>query len=50
MAEPAPIPLTASRAEQIFPILSATQMQRLVAHGHVRSVRVGDPFWSCWSV
>jgi thioredoxin reductase (NADPH) len=42
MVEPAPIPLTASRAEQIFPILSATQIQRLVAHGHARSVHAGD--------
>ena len=42
MVEPTPIPLTASRVEQIFPILSAAQTQRLVAHGHVRSVRAGD--------
>jgi thioredoxin reductase (NADPH) len=42
MAEPAFIPLTASRGEQIFPILSATQIQRLVAHGHARSVPSGD--------
>jgi thioredoxin reductase (NADPH) len=42
MAEPTPIPLTASRADQIFPVLNSIQMQRLVAHGHSRSVRVGD--------
>jgi thioredoxin reductase (NADPH) len=42
MAEPTPIPLTASRTEQIFPILSSTQIQRLVAHGHARSVHAGD--------
>lgn len=42
MVEPTPIPLTASRAEQIFPILSAPQIQRLVAHGKARSVRAGD--------
>jgi thioredoxin reductase (NADPH) len=42
MVEPTPIPLTASRAEQIFPILSSTQIQRLAAHGHARSVHAGD--------
>jgi thioredoxin reductase (NADPH) len=42
MAESTPIPLTASRAEQIFPILSSAQIQRLVAHGHARSLRAGD--------
>jgi thioredoxin reductase (NADPH) len=42
MAEPTPIPLTASRAEQIYPILSSTQIQRLVAHGQARSVHAGD--------
>ena len=34
--------LTASRSEQIFPFLSSTQMQRLVAHGDARSVRAGE--------
>jgi thioredoxin reductase (NADPH) len=38
----APIPLTASRAEQIFPILSAPQIQRFAAHGQVRPVRATD--------
>jgi thioredoxin reductase (NADPH) len=42
MTQPTPIPLTASRAEQIFPILSSTQIQRLVAHGRARSVHAGD--------
>ena len=42
MVEPTPIPLIVSRAVQIFPILDATQIQRLVAHGHVRSVHAGD--------
>jgi thioredoxin reductase (NADPH) len=37
-----PIPLTASRAEQIFPTLSAAQIQRLTGHGRARSVRAGD--------
>ena len=38
----APIPLTASRAEQIFPTLTAALLQRLVAHGRARSVRAGE--------
>jgi hypothetical protein len=38
----APIPLTTSRAEQIFPTLSEAQMQRLSSHGTPRSVRVGE--------
>ena len=42
MVEPTPIPLTASRVEQIFPILSAAQIKRLVAHGYARSVHAGD--------
>jgi len=42
MVEPTPIPLTASRSEQIFPILTSTQIQRLVAHGHARSAHAGD--------
>jgi thioredoxin reductase (NADPH) len=42
MAEPTPIPLTASRADQIFPILSSAKVQRLAAHGHARSVHAGD--------
>ena len=42
MADPTPLPLTASRAEQIFPILRSTQIQRLLAHGHARSMHAGD--------
>jgi thioredoxin reductase (NADPH) len=38
----APIPLTASRAEQIFPKLTAAQLHRLAAHGRARSVRAGE--------
>lgn len=38
----APIPLTASRAEQIFPTLTAAQLQRLAAHGRARSARTGE--------
>ena len=37
-----PIPLTASRAEQIFPTLTAAQLQRLAAHGRARSARAGE--------
>ena len=37
-----PIPLTASSTEQIFPTLTAAQLQRLVAHGRPRSVRAGE--------
>jgi thioredoxin reductase (NADPH) len=38
----APIPLTASRAEQIFPTLSTPQIQRFATHGQVRPVRATD--------
>ena len=38
----APILLTTSRAEQIFPALTEAQMQRLTTHGTQRSVRTGD--------
>jgi thioredoxin reductase (NADPH) len=37
----APIPLTASRAEQIFPTLTEAQLQRLTVHGRARSVLAG---------
>ena len=38
----APIPLTISRAEQIFPTLSEAQMQRLASHGSPRSLHAGE--------
>ena len=38
----APIPLTRSRVEQIFPKLSEAQMQRLASHGTSRSAGVGE--------
>lgn len=38
----APIPLTASRAEQIFPTLSAPQIRRFAAHGQARWVSATD--------
>src|SRR5579863_8457791 len=37
-----PIPLTSSRVEQIFPVLTPAQMQRLTSHGTPRSVRTGE--------
>ena len=43
MTEPtAPIPLTSSRVEQIFPALTEAQMRRLISHGTPRSVRAGE--------
>lgn len=43
MAEsPVSIPLTSSRAEEIFPALTPAQMRRLVSHGTPRSVRAGE--------
>ena len=38
----APIPLTSSRVEQIFPALTEAQMRRLITHGTPRSVRAGE--------
>jgi len=37
-----PLPLTASRPEQIFPALTDAQMRRLTSHGTPRSVRAGE--------
>ena len=43
MAEPTtPLPLTASRADQIFPTLTPGQIRRIAAHGRARSVRTGE--------
>ncbi|HKR28981.1 MAG TPA: FAD-dependent oxidoreductase [Terriglobales bacterium] len=43
MAEPATsFPLTASRADQIFPTLTASQLRRIASHGRARSVRSGE--------
>ncbi len=43
MAEPTtPLPLTASRADQIFPTLTPAQIRRIAAHGRARSVRTGE--------
>ena len=36
------LPLTSSRIEKIFPILTPAQISRIAAHGHVRSVQSGE--------
>ena len=36
------LPLTSSRIEQIFPKLTPAQIDRIEAHGHVRSVQCGE--------
>jgi thioredoxin reductase (NADPH) len=43
MAEPnTPLPLTASRSEQIFPTLTSAQIARVAKHGRARTVRSGE--------
>ena len=43
MGEPnTPLPLTASRAEQIFPRLTSAQIARVRKHGRTRTVRSGE--------
>ncbi|MGA8532193.1 MAG: FAD-dependent oxidoreductase [Acidobacteriaceae bacterium] len=42
MAEPTSIPLTYSRADQIFPLLTAPQIHTVTAYGHVRSASAGE--------
>lgn len=37
-----PLPLTASRADQIFPALTKAQIDRIAAHGFMRIVRSGE--------
>ncbi len=37
-----PLPLTRSRAEEIFPILTPAQIHRIAAHGHMRVTRSGE--------
>lgn len=37
-----PLPLTASRADQIFPILTTPQIDRIATHGLTRAVRAGE--------
>jgi thioredoxin reductase (NADPH) len=36
------LPLTSSRIEKIFPKLTPTQISRITAHGHMRSVQSGE--------
>jgi thioredoxin reductase (NADPH) len=43
MTEPAiHLPLTASRADQVFPTLTSAQIGRIASHGHARSAKAGD--------
>jgi thioredoxin reductase (NADPH) len=43
MAEPnTPLPLTASRSEQIFPTLTSAQIARVAKHGRTRTVHSGE--------
>lgn len=37
-----PLPLTSSRADQIFPTLTSVQIERVAIHGHTRAVRSGE--------
>jgi thioredoxin reductase (NADPH) len=36
------LPLTRARLEQIFPVLTPSQINRIGAHGHIRAVQTGD--------
>ena len=36
------LPLTSSRAEQIFPTLTPAQIRRIAAHGHMRAMERGE--------
>src|SRR6476661_6590743 len=36
------LPLTSSRTEKIFPVLSPAQIKRIEAHGHIRAVQSGE--------
>jgi len=43
MGRPAnPLPLTSSRADQIFPALTSDQMQRIAAYGQQRPIHSGE--------
>jgi hypothetical protein len=43
MAQPiTPLPLTSSRADQIFPTLTSAQIERVATHGRTRTVRSGE--------
>jgi thioredoxin reductase (NADPH) len=36
------LPLTSSRVEEIFPILTPVQINRIAAHGHMRAIQPGE--------
>ena len=36
------LPLTSSRVEQIFPILTPAQINRIAVHGHSRAIHPGQ--------
>jgi thioredoxin reductase (NADPH) len=36
------LPLSRARLEQIFPVLTPSQISRIGAHGHIRAVQTGD--------
>jgi thioredoxin reductase (NADPH) len=36
------LPLTSSRVEQIFPILTPAQINRIAVHGHMRAIQPGE--------
>ena len=36
------IPLTSSRLEQIFPILTPAQISRIAVHGHTHAIQPGE--------
>src|SRR6266436_2282161 len=36
------LPLTASRADQVFPTLTSAQIGRIASHGHARSAKAGN--------
>src|SRR5215831_17628400 len=39
---PGGLPLTSSRIEQIFPILTPAQINRIAVHGHMRAIQPGE--------
>jgi len=39
---PGGLPLTSSRVEQIFPILTPAQINRIAVHGHMRAIQPGQ--------
>jgi thioredoxin reductase (NADPH) len=39
---PRGLPLSSSHVEQIFPILTPAQINRIALHGHIRAVEPGE--------